>query len=334
MAKKQSQEVPLLVVSGGQVLLRKRFIQTVLDSKRAEGWSIEKVDGSDAVAVRDALNGNSLFATRTLAEVHHPEKIPLELLEKHRKDQQPVTTLLLHIEGNLDKRTKFGKFVKQLSAFHKAFPLPKEWKAPEVAVEFLLEEAERHGKTIRPALARALVGFVGYDLGMLSFEVDKMACLADAKGSSIIDAEEIRGAMAPIGAASVSPLLNALSARNRKQLLRSMDRVRRTSKDDPTMRVCGLLSYHVLNWMKAAYLEALPPAAAAEELGLNKWLFETKILPPAKLWGQSGTVILARGIARAQRAVLSGAVNPWLWLKVQLVHAVSSSPQGSGVSNT
>lgn len=321
MARKKNSTDPLLVVSGGQTVLRLRFLKHLIETKRSEGVTIEQVDGEDHSALRDALEGNPFLATKTLAIVRNPEKIPLEMLEAHLATEAD-TTLLLHIEGEPDGRTKFGKFVKkELGKLHKAFPKPTEWKAPEVAAAFVLDEVKRHGLTIGPGLAPALVSHVGSDLGMLVFEIDKMAMLAAARGVTVLGTPEVKGAMAPLAEASVSPLVEALSSRNRKNLSRALVRLGRTSKTDPTMRICGLLRKTVTRWVQAVYLDALPPVAAAEELGLNKWYFETKILPPAKRWGKKGTVKLAQGIARAERAVLQGALNPWLLLSTYLLEA-------------
>lgn len=314
----------VLAVSGGQDLLRLRFLRNVVETQRAAGWDVVEIDGEDALAVRDALDGGGgLFdQAKTLAVVSNPNKVNLDLLQAHHEAKDYETTLLLHIEGEPDGRTKFGKFVKKtLIKVHKGFSKPDEWEEPEVATAFVIEEAKLHGYTIRPALARALVDRVGTDLGMLSFEMQKMALLAQATGAKAIDKEEVKGGMAPIAEAAVGPIIEALAARNRKRLSKALDRVRRTSKYDPTMRVCRFLGSTVLKWVQAAHLENLPPKAAATELGLNPWYFENKILPPARRWGKQGTVQLATDLAASERAVLNGAVSPWAVLSTRLLAA-------------
>lgn len=323
MANKDPQKFPsLLILSGSQTILRLRFFRHMISTQEAEGWVIDYVDGVSPTAVRDVLDGGGLFmASKTLAVVNNPHKVALEVLDKHLGAKDYDTTLLLYIEGEPDGRTKFGKWVKAHSKIHKAFPEPTEWKAPEVAAQFVSDEVKRYGMTIQPSLAIALVSRGGADLGMLSFEVQKMAMLAMAHGTKVIDMAEVKGAMAPIAAASVAPIVEALAKRNRKKLSRALVRLRKTTGADPTMRICGLLRTNVLRWISAVYLDNLPPAAAAAELGLNKWYFENKILPPAQRWGKAGTVRLARGIALAERAVLNGAVSPWTLLTAQLLDA-------------
>jgi len=322
MAKKASKFPPLLILSGSQTILRLRFIKHMTATQEADGWSVEQVDGADPMAVRDVLDGaGMLVASKTLAVVRNPHKVSLEILDKQCLVQDYDTTLLLHIEGEPDGRTKFGKWVKAHKKVHKGFPKPTEWDAPKVAAVFVVDEVKAYGMTIRPSLADALIGRVGSDLGMLSFEVEKMSLLATANGTKIIEAAEVKGAMAPIAGASVSPIVDALAARNRKRLARALTRFRKRSGADPTMRICGLLRKMVLRWLEAVYLDALPPAAAAKELGMNPWYFKNKILPAAKRWGKAGTVKVARGIATSERAVLNGAISPWTLLTATLLDA-------------
>jgi len=322
MAKKAAKFPPVLVVSGGQTLLRRRFLNLLKATQRAAGWAIEDVDGTDAAAVRDALEGGGLFSTgNTLAVVRTPNKVDLDLLARHGASKDYVTTLVLHVEGEPDGRTKFGKYVKKLGKVHRGFPKPTDWDAPEVAAEFVAAEVKLHGMSIRSSLAGAFIGRVGSDLGMLAFEVEKAVLLARAGGVEVIDAGHLKGAMAPIAEAAVAPLLEALGARNLKRLSKALASVRRTSKNDPTMRICRFLGASVIKWVQAVHLDNMPPRAAAIELKLNPWYFENKILPPARRWGKSGTVRLASDLAASERAVLNGAVSPWTVLTARLLAA-------------
>lgn len=317
MAKK-SEVPPVLILSGSEDLLRLRFLKEIRSTKKAEGWTVEDVDGGNKAALRDALEGDLFVQKNTLAVVYKPNKADLDLLKRHAETKAPLTTLLLHIEGEPDGRTKFGKFVKEMSAFHKAFPKPKEWEAPKVAAAFFADELKMHGKTIDPNLAGALVQRVGADLGMLAFEALKVAALADGEQ---VEAVHVKGAMAQIAEAAIGPVLDALELRDRRKLSKALDRLNATSKYDPTMRVCRFLGSAVQRWLMAVYMDNLPPKVAAQELGLNPWFFEKKILPPAKRWGKAGAVQLAHGIAASERAVLNGAQRPWVVLTARLMDA-------------
>lgn len=332
MAKKSDKFSPLLVVSGDQDLLRRRFVAEVVATQRAAGWEILELDGAVPGAVREALDGDMFTPRTTLAVVLNPEKVDLDLLVRHQQATDYLTTLLLHIEGEPDGRTKFGKAVKTLwAAVHKGFPVPPDWKAPAVAADFIQAEVKRHGLTLQAALATALVDRCGTDLGTLAFEVEKIGILAQLAGVQEIDAKHVRGGMAPIAAASVFPIVDALAVKNSKKLSKALNALRKTSKDDPTMRVSRLLATNVTRWLQATYLDALPPKAAAEELGVHPWVFETKVLPAAKRWGKQGAIQLVADLAASERAVLSGAVDPWTVLTTRLLWACAGANGGDPV---
>lgn len=326
MAKKADKFSSVLVVSGAEGLLRRRFIAQVVAKKRAEGWAILDVDGTNPKAVRDAIEGDLFLPVSTLALVESPEKIDLDVLERHLAAKDYLTTLLLNIEGEPDGRTKFGKYVKgSLTDIHKNFPLPTTWKAGDVATAFLQEEAQRYGQQFPLPLATALTQRSGTDLGVLAYEVEKISILAKLDGVSVIEAKHVSRGMAPIAEASVLPITDALAMKQPKRLVKALAELKRTTKEDQTMRVSGLVASSAMKWMQAAYLDALPPKAAAEELGVNPWYFEQKILPAAQRWGKLGTVRLIADLAVAERAVLNGALDPWVVLTSRLLHACVGS---------
>ena len=195
-----------------------------------------------------------------------------------------------------------------------------------MAAGFLIEEAKLHGMSISPALAHALVSRVGADLGMLTFEVEKMALLAAAAGVTEIGTDQIKGGMAPIAEASVAPIAEALATRNVKELSKALARVRKTTAADPTIRISRFLGSSVQRWVQAVHLENLPPAAAAAELKMNPWYFQNKILPAARRWGKEGTVRLATDLAASERALLNGAISPWTVLTARLLAACVGVP--------
>jgi DNA polymerase III delta subunit len=325
MAKKADVFPPLLVVSGGQEYLRRRFLKDLQSTQRNAGWVTVSVDGSIGGAVQDVLAGDPFHPVHTLAVVTHPEKVPLELLEQHQGSKGPwMVTLLLHVEGEPDGRSKFGKAVKgPWSSVHKTFLSPPEWQASKVGVEFIQEEATKQGLTWPLPLATVLVERAGTDLGTLSFEVHKIGMLAKLAGASTVDVSHVRGGMAPIAEASAFPILEALASKNVKKLLRALLALRRSSRDDPTMRVSRLIVSTVTKWFQATYLTAMPPRVAAEELGVHPWVYESKIIPAVQCWGRTGSQSLLMDLAVTERAVLNGALNPWTVLMTRLLAASS-----------
>lgn len=306
-----------LAVSGGQGFLRRRFLRNVVSTKKASGWSVVEVEGGNPYALREAMEGDPFGSSKTLVVVSQPEKVELGVLEGHAASGDTSVVLFLHVEGEPDGRTRFAKYLKELGANHKSFPEPKSWEASKVAVEFIQEEVKRLGSpALEPSLAEAWVQRVGSDLGVLFFEVEKAVLLSEGVA---LTPDHIKGAMAPVAEASLIPVSDALGVKNVSRLVRSLDFLRQTSKTDPTMRVCRFLEPLVYKWLQAVHLDALPPAAAAQELGVNPWYFENKVLPMARRWGKQGTVRLVSDLAAGERAVLNGLVDPWVVLSARLV---------------
>jgi DNA polymerase III delta subunit len=307
---------PVLVVSGDEVYLRRQFLDSVVGKKRAEGWRVIEVEGTDKAGLRAALDDNPFLSGMTLAVVEHPKQVDPDLLKRHMADQDPTTVLLLHFDGNPDYRTKLGKLVKEaLAPHHKTFEAPKPYKAPEVAAAFVLAEVKQYGLTIEEKLVPAFVSRVGTSLGLLHFEVLKMAMLAQSQGVKVIGSDQIKGAMASLAEASVIPIAEALVARSQPRLYKALHHLYRTSKDDPTMKVCGFLGAAVQRWLGAAYLDpTMSVQQAAAEIRQSPWEYQRLTLPGAQAWGRAGTVELVQTLARAERAVLQGAHNPGLVL--------------------
>jgi len=325
VARKTDKFPPLTVVSGGQDLLRRRFVAEVVSVQRAAGWDIIEVDGVLPGVVREAVNGDMFNPRETLAVVLSPESADLELLERHHTSQGALTTLLLHIEGEPDGRTKFGKAVKTIwASVHKNFPLPTEWKAPQVAIEFVQAEATRQGFQMPVALAQALMERSGTDLGVLAFEMQKILILAKLAGVTVVDVFHVKGGMAPIAEASVMPIVEALARQQPKKLLKALNAFYRTSRDDRsdlTIRISRLLASSITKWLQILSLDSMPPKAIAEELGVHPGFLENKLLPAARRWGKQGTIRLIADLAASERAVLNGAIDPWVVLTSRLLAA-------------
>jgi DNA polymerase III delta subunit len=293
------------------------MVKNIRDTQQRAGWAVIDVDGTQPGVLEDLLTPNP-FATatqKTLAVVRTPNKAPLALLEQHNAAPAGDITILLHIDGNLDSRTKFGKFVKDLGDRHKAFALPDDWKAPEVAISFLTQEMIRLGRSMPRDLAAAVVERVGTNLGMLAFEALKYSMVTQDK---VITPAHVKGLVASIAEAEILPLMDALQVRNRHAFLQTAGRLEASSKADPTMRVCRFLAPTAIRWLQAAHLGSMPPRDAASAIGISPWLYENKVLPAARLWGTGDTKRLIGALAASERAVFSGALAPWTLFTARL----------------
>ena len=313
----------LLLVSGAQAILRLRLVHQLIQANESAGVRIEHVDGAHDGAIGQAMAGSMFFGGNSLAVVSNPHKGDLDLYREHRKAKNPSAVLLLHYEGDPKGNTKFGKFAKELgSKAHQQFAAPNKWKAADEAAEFVVREAkEQHGKKITGRLARALVQRAGSNFGVLVFELRKMALLATAAGSDSIEAEHVKQGMAELVEVDIGLLLDAFRTRNKRALTNILHRIRLRAPKDPTMMVCRLVGSEATKWLQAASLKHMPPKAAADELGINAWYFEKKILPVAKLWGLPDVIHLISVLAAGERGVLDGHDSPWIGLCCGLLSA-------------
>jgi DNA polymerase III delta subunit len=258
-----------------------------------------------------------------LVVIPNPEKADLDLLADHRDNGDGSIVLLLDHDGDPKSNSKFAKFLDTLGKAHRAFPAEdKPWKAEQAAIDFCLDEARRAKKRLDGNLAKALVGRTGTDFGVLSFEILKMVALADSMGSDDLTAQIISGAFAPLTEASLQPLVDALAAKDRVRICRVLDRVKKTTKGDPTMKVCGLCRSQALTWLTVADLrdrEGKTPNQIADDTRTHPWFFKTHVYPRVRLWSRSDVARLIRAVAASERAVLNGHVDPWVGLKVRLL---------------
>lgn len=319
---------PILFVSGSEGFLRRRLVAEVIEEAQSSGRVVEHVDGSVDNAVADAISGNVLMEAKTLVVVSNPEKVDLELIQEHNAGGDSTYILLLHVEGNVDARTKFGKLVKKLGNQHRAFPSPKSWEADTAAVDFVVEEAKtRFRKAIGKKTAQALVSVVGPDLGILHYELLKASTLAEAQKSSTIEIPHVKGSIAPLAEADVFPAIRALEDRNLKRVIRCLDRIKKTARSDPTMKVCRIMGATVTRWVQAAALDdqGYEPDESATMLGINPWFYKRKVLPTAQRWKQDGVLRLVHALAQSERAILNGHVDPWTGLVTRLISAFEGS---------
>jgi DNA polymerase III delta subunit len=311
----------VVLVSGAQALLRNRYVRKYIEQTEAAGVRIDYVNAENPGALSMAVSGSPFLSGKALAVIENPHKGDLDVYRDHAKVKKPETILMLVYDGDPKGNTKFGKFAKGLDA-HMRFSAPNQWKAPEAAVDFAVQEAEEvHGKTLTRELAWALVGRIGNEFGVVVFEIQKMAILATVDGSDVIETRHVKEGMAELADASVGPLFKALQARSKPHIIKALNRLEDRSRSDPTMMVCRMLGAEAMKWLQAVSLKHMPPKAAADELGLHPWYFENKILPVARHWGVARITRLLRALAASERGVLNGHISPWNGLKVNLLLA-------------
>ncbi len=316
---------PVLILSGEVHLLRRRRLAAIRAGAVKDGFTVDTIDAVNPGALDGAVSGGFLFDDgHTLVVVNNPEKADLDLLKAHAEETDPDVTLLLHVVGKVDSRTKFGKWVKTKQPVWEDYEEPPAYKKTAVAIEFVQAEAKLHKVTIAHKLAHHLVTKNTDDLGILSFELLKIATLARLDGSKSIEVAHLAGGMASLAEAEVTPVADALALKDRAGLLRALTRLEQTTGSDQTIRVTRFLAASVVRWMVGAHLVAMPDTEAAQEVGVSPWVYKNFVAPPAKRWGKKGTRLLVAHLAASERACLNGCVSPWMVLCSRLLSACTA----------
>ena len=321
----------VFAVSGGQDLLRKRFLQQVITDQEKEGWKVEYVDGTELAEVFGQTGSVFDFEgvsseDKLIFVVTNPNKADLDLLKEHAVKSDQDKVIILNIEGEPDGRTKFGQFVKTLQT-HSNHPKPQFWDEVDVAAKFCVTEASLHNKTLDAALAAEMARKISTDLGFLAFEIQKMAILADLDDSKAIQVKHVLGGRAMIAQAIIAPMTDALADRNQKALIKALFQIHKGSKGDPTMRVTALLWNTFSKWLGITEMleQGVGSDDASSRLKINPWYYKNKLLPQVQHWTRADVVKLIQVLAEAERAVLNGQLNPWAKLTTGLLGVCGSS---------
>lgn len=311
---------PLLVMAGSQLLLKNRSIRSACQVATAAGWRTERADGSVRGAVEASLSDTAVFGDGVLVRVVNPEKQDVKLYEAWVAAPTEGICLLLDYDGEPKGNTKFGKWVGTLTPKqYRCFTLSdKPWEAAKEATKFVVDEFGRWGKTLDEDYAKAIVERSGSDLGVLSYEVMKICLLADAEGTTKIEAKHIKPCLAEIFEVAADPIIEALGEKNKKKLAQALYRLRHSAPNDPTIPISYLLAKTGQRWLKVASVSGKDPALAAQELNIHPWYFKNKLLPPARTWGVVGAAKLIQTAAAIERSVKSGHISPWNELEARL----------------
>jgi DNA polymerase III delta subunit len=301
-----------LLVGGTDAHRRRVFMREFLAKCLADGYVVQPLDGEDRSGLQ-ALIGTVgvLFPNPTVAVITRPEKIKPDDVSDHLREPNPDLSLLLVSEENKPKGGILDGFP---AAQTKLFTLPPFYKLDEHAANYAMELVKQRGMELPDGLARALVKKVGNDLGVLSFEVDKVVRLASTLGVKLLEPTHLKGTIAPLTELDGSTVVDALGTRNARLISDELFRYRVLKKGDPTIELCGrTLTPTVLRWLQAAYLhgKGVSSTGAAGRVSASPWYWENKILPCARIWGVEGCGKLLNVIADSQVAVFDGAVNPW-----------------------
>lgn len=320
----------VLVISGSHDFYRRREVHKAVLAANATGRKVTRLDASEG-EVEDFMSGNLFFSEPTTAIVSKPEKLDPEFLEKHAKDKKSPITLVLVYPKDFTLKSDFGKLVKPVPKKHRlAFKKPASYKMEEEAVSFVVSEADRYGKTISKRLADSLVRKAGTDLGILSYEVLKAVMYANALGQGDLLPDIVKGTLSTVGGANLPKLIDALGVGSEKAVARSLVQIRESSSRDPTLQVTTWVGNQATQWLHITDLlkRGADEGELSSRVSVHPYVLKKSLMGPAQRWGSSRLVKLIRSVAKVERAVRSGHIDPWVELEVALIEAVRSLKNG------
>lgn len=313
----------VIAVSGSEKFLRNRAIREVITTQTKKQWNVLEVDAAEPGGVATAFNHASLCGGRTLAIVRNPEK-DIPTIEQHRQTQDDLVVLLLDCDGDVKDSSKLGKLLATPGIEHHKFSMPtKIWEQEAFAESFCVSEAKSYNFKMDKVLARALVEYIGTDIGVLSFEMLKIATLAEAESSQEITKEIVRSCLGTVSEGGLQQILEALAIRDARRLSKALYRFSQMQKDpnNGVMLVCRAVESKAYSWFPIikAREQGQTPQQAAENAGINAWFYMNKLYPQTVKWTTSDALKLIQEMARSERTLLQGGSAPWAALVSRLM---------------
>lgn len=308
--------VPVIALGGTEEFLRDRELRRGVLACQKLGREVIRADTDGEVV--DALTMARTFGGEFLIIVP-VDVVKIETVQRYNEDPLSGTSLLIWVDGGFNEK-KFPVLAEVHGAYQYDHERPEAKKDQRAqAIRFCQVEAAnllQRKDALSEKLAEALVNAVGIDLGMLSFEISKMAAAARFQGVNEITAEVVRSLVRGSTEVDIGPLREALKMRDGVRVASAMERIRRTDGSDPVMlllRGRGGPADLALKWLRTALL--LEKGATPQEIGMRtntpEWAVTKDLIPSAKRWGVASLRQLVKDLARVDRGVLLGAPAPW-----------------------
>lgn len=307
----------------GDTFLVRRFVSAQITKQRGEGRSIHTIHADKDMDLSSEVLQTSSFHTVLGSDssifVYGADSVKTESvthLDKILGEDESVSVIFVSYSDSVRWSSKVPP--KRTRVFQR----PPPWKAHEFAENFLREEFE--GLEVSPQILSAICHKVGTDCGFLSWEAQKIRILMDRQNTKTLTVPHLRNTLSPIWELDGSSVMESLGCKDRIRLVSELSRYRSLKSQDPTMELSSVIAYQVCRWVQALHLResGYSDDIAAKMVGQNAWVWGSKILPPALLWGMEGCRSLIATVSDSQSAVFRGCLNPWVSLEVGLLRLV------------
>lgn len=320
---------PVVAIGGTEDFLRDREVKNAI----SQTWKVKRpvIQATSEAEVVDTLTSASAFGDTCLITVDIG-KVDAELVKDCIDNPIAGCCLLLIVPGDLDEK-KWPALTHVHGGYRVKHMRPATRSGQKkLAVRFAEAEAKKllgNKDALSGPLAEALVKAIGSDLGVVSFEISKMAALARSEGSDTISKHTVQRLLRPANEVDLSDVVGALRERNQKKLSKALDKTRRLAPSDPVMLLLRAPTGPAMQanlWLKATLLSGkIPKAELASRLGIPEWQLANSVLPALKKWKRKDLRDLVGRLARVDRGVFTGAPSPWEALESALLQACSPS---------
>jgi len=326
---------PVVVLAGSHDYLREREVREAVNVADIEGRSVEYVKGTDRDEISRTLSSTGVFfQEEVLVVVEEPENIDAEMVLRHHKSGDSSSVLLLHHKGPIKPKTNLHKVTKGLpERFVAKFEKPKPWEEAEHAARFCVNEARKLKVKIGEPLAMAIVQNTSSDLGILTFEIKKLAYLLESRGETEITGPHVRQTIASFSELGPKPVVEAIEKRDLSATSRALANMRRTHAGHlggATLLACAWIGRSAASWMHVAALheEGYKVGEISLRTGLHEFMVRKTFLPVARRWGKGRLTSLVKSIAGVERSVKSGHLSPWIELECALFRSLEGGLGG------
>lgn len=320
----------VVILSGDEDYLRVRELREAVSVADESGRSVEYVRGTHRDEISRVLSSTGIFFQEdVLLVVEEPEPVDADLIVRHHENGTTGVSVLLYQEGKIKAGTGLAKVADALPPRLVAkFDKPKPWEEEDHAVHFCAKEARRREIDLPDVLAHAIVRHVGPDLGMLNFEIEKLALYANVLGIREVTQQHVKKTLGAFKEIGPKPVVDAVGQRDLRTTVGALANMRRTHAGNlasATMRVCAFVSRAARDWLHVRNLlsEGAEPGEISDRVGTHPFVIRKNLLPVAKRWTETGLVALLKSIAKVERSVRSGQISPWVQLECALLGAVS-----------
>jgi DNA polymerase-3 subunit delta len=328
---------PVVILSGDEEFLLVRELREAVSVADEVGRSVEYVDGEDREELSRILSSSGVFfQEEVLVVIENPEKVDHELVIRHHKSESTDVVILLCQRGAIKKKSNLEKVAAALpKRLVAVFEKPKPWEEADRAARFCISEARKKGVGLSEPIAGAIVKNVGLDLGILSFEIDKLARFTKIEGARNVEVSHVKQTIGAFAELGPRPIVEALERRDVKGVSNALANMRRThagALSGATLRCCAFVSKSATRWLHIASLleEGSGPDEIARRTSLHPFVLRKTLLPIAKRWGEGRLVTLLKSLALVERSVRKGHVNPWVQLECALLDSLASENRRVG----